>query len=277
MRALQSGTAITGEQIEFERLDGTRRVFEVSAAPVRNADGHVVAAVSAYWDVTDRERRARAEREFVTNAAHELRTPLTALASAVEVLQSGAKEKRADRDRFLHHVEQQCNRLQRLVRSLLLLARAQTGQERAETEVLEVDSLLDEIRRNGPDRLQVDVRCRPGTGVIAHRDLAEQALLNLVSNAAKYAPSGDILLTGSEQNGFVALEVIDAGPGIPPHERERVLERFYRGEDGNRADGFGLGLAIASQVAEALQGKLELEPSESGGTRARLLLPAAHA
>jgi len=277
VRALRTGEASAGDQIVFQRLDGTFGVFETSAAPVRNPEGEVVAAVAAYWDVTERERRARAEREFVTNAAHELRTPLAAIGSAVEVLQSGAKETRADRDRFLNHVEQQTKRLQRLVRSLLVLARAQTGQEAAETEVINVESLLDEIQRQSPDRLRVDVRLREGTGVVAHRDLAEQALLNLVLNAAKYAPDGEIVLSGSEENGFVALEVVDSGPGIPPDEQERVLERFYRGEDGSGVEGFGLGLAIAAQVAESLHGQLELSPSEAGGTRARLLLPAAHA
>ena len=278
IRALRSGDVVSGEQTEFERGDGSRGMLEVSAAPVLNSDGKIVAAVAAYWDVTDRERRARAEREFVTNAAHELRTPLAALASAVEVLQAGAKDKPHDRDRFLSHVEQQCNRLQRLVRSLLLLARAQTRQERAETEVLDVRWLLDEIAASAPsDRVHVELRCPPGTGVVANRDLAEQALSNLVSNAVKYAPDGEIVLAGTEENGYVALEVIDAGPGIPADERERVLDRFYRGHENGEADGFGLGLSIASQVAEALNGKLELDTGEAAGTRARLLLPSADA
>ncbi len=276
MRALESGETVTGEQIEFHRLDGTSGIFELSAAPVLNRDGEVVAAVAAYWDVTERERRARAEREFVTNAAHELRTPLAALASAVEVLQGGAKESAQDRDRFLAHVEQQCNRLQRLVRALLVLARAQTGQEGAEAEPIEVRELLEAVAAEGPPgRVRVDVRCPPRTGVLANRDLAEQALLNLISNSVKYAPEGEIVLTCGERNGFVSLEVIDSGPGIAPDDRARALERFYRGPENRAADGFGLGLSIVSQVADALHGKLEIEAGEGGGVKARLLLPPA--
>lgn len=275
-QALVSGETLTGEQIEFKRLDGTKIMFETSAAPVRGGDGEIVAAVAAYWDVTDRERRARAEREFVTNAAHELRTPLAALASAVEVLQAGAKEDPRDRDRFLEHVEQQCSRLRRLVLALLVLARAQTGQESAQTEVIDVRELLEEVAANGPrDRVRVEARCEPGTAIQANRDLAEQALLNLVANAAKYASEGDIVLSCSEHDGLVSLEVLDSGPGMKPEERERAVERFYQGRENGRADGFGLGLSIASQVAEALQGKLEIETGSSGGTMARLTLPAA--
>jgi two-component system phosphate regulon sensor histidine kinase PhoR len=273
MRALTVGEAVTGHEIEFNRLDGRKVLYETSAAPIRNADGDVVGAVAAYWDLTERIRLARAEREFVTNAAHELRTPLAALASAVEVLQSGAKEDPAQRERFLTHVEQQSGRLQRLVRSLLLLARVQTLQEKPEREPIPVQSLLESIAQLGPaDRVRVEHRCPPDTRVLANRELAEQALLNLVSNADKYAPDGEIVLSGQTDNGLVALEVADSGPGMTGEETRRAAERFYRGNEA--VEGFGLGLSIAQQAAEALDGELRLE-SDSEGTRARLLLPLA--
>jgi len=274
MRALASGVGIEAHEIEFHKLNGTRALYETSAAPIRDADGQVVGAVAAYWDLTERVRLARAEREFLTNAAHELRTPLAALASAIEVLQSGAKEDDDDRERFLTHIEQQSDRLQRLVRSLLLLARLQTVGEKAATEAILVRPLLEEIAASGPPgRMRVEITCSPDTVVLANRDLAEQALLNLVSNAAKYAPEGEIVLSGHSDNGLVALEVADSGPGMTSEERERAAERFYRGSD--TAEGFGLGLSIARQAAEALDGRLELESDGAHGTRARILLPTA--
>jgi PAS domain S-box-containing protein len=274
-RAVASGRVVIGSQIEYERADGRRSIFELSAAPVRNSEGEVVAAVAAYWDVTDRERRVRAERDFVTNAAHELRTPLAALASSVDVLQSGAKENPETRDRFLRHVEEQCGRLQRLVQSMLLLARAQTGQE-TRPEPIGVGAFLDEIASEvASGRLRVQLECPPQTSVLANRELLSQALRNLISNAVKYAPDGDIVLKGRERNGFVSLEVIDSGPGIGPDDQQRVVERFYRGRESRAAEGFGLGLSIASQVAEAMSGKLEIESEGGAGTRVRLMLPRA--
>jgi signal transduction histidine kinase len=275
MRALSSGEAVEGYEIEFHLLDGTRALYETSAAPVRNGEGEVVGAVAAYWDLTERVRLARVEREFVTNAAHELRTPLAALASAVEVLQSGAKNDPHQRDRFLAHVEQQSERLQRLVQSLLLLARVQTLQESAEREPIPVLSLLEGVAALAPSgRVRIETDFPPDATVLTNRDLAEHALLNLVSNAAKYAPDSEIVLTGRSDDGFVALEVADTGPGMTPEQQTRAAERFYRGQ--LEPDGFGLGLSIAQQAAEALKGRLELE-SDAGGTRARLVLPSAPA
>jgi PAS domain S-box-containing protein len=272
-RALASGEAVSPCQIEFRRTDGSVVLYDTSAAPIRNANGEVLGAVAAYWDLTERVRIARAEREFVTNAAHELRTPLAALSSAVEVLQAGAKDDPHQRDRFLAHIEEQSGRLQRLVRSLLMLARAQTLHEKAQRESIPVQSLLEEVAALGPaGRMRIDTELPPEASVLANRDLAEQALLNLVSNAAKYAPEGEIVLRGRIDDGFVALEVCDWGPGMTSEERKRAPERFYRGHDD--ADGFGLGLSIALQAAQVLEGRLELERNGTRGTRARLLLPS---
>jgi PAS domain S-box-containing protein len=273
LRALSSGEEVESNEIEFHRLDGTGALYETSAAPVRNSAGEVVGAVAAYWDLTERVRVARAEREFVTNAAHELRTPLAAVASAIEVLQSGAKEDPNQRERFLAHIEQQSERLQRLVHALLLLARVQTLQETPHCEPIAAQSLLEAVASLGPaGRMRIE-SCPAETRVLTNRELAEQALLNLVSNAAKYAPDGEIVLSGKSENGRVALEVADSGPGMTGEQRARAAERFYRGRDD--ADGFGLGLSIAHQSAEALNGELQLESNGRQGTRARLLLPVA--
>lgn len=276
MRALATGESVEPEPIEFHLLDGARALYETSAAPIRSVEGDVVAAVAAYWDLTERERLGRAEREFVTNAAHELRTPLAALASAVDVLQAGAKDDPEHRDRFLAHVEQQSERLQRLVRSLLLLARLQTGQGTTEAEPVSVRDLLESVAVLGEsERIRVEADLPGETQVLANRDLAEQALLNLLSNATKYAPEGEIVLRGQTRGGYVALEVVDRGPGMTDEETELAPLRFFRGRDDN--EGFGLGLAIAKQAVEALGGRLELETDGARGTTARLLLPLAAA
>lgn len=273
MRALESGETFVGDQIEYSLRGGERAVYELGAAPVRGPQGNVTAIVGTYWDVTERERRAQAERDFVTNAAHELRTPLAALASSVEVLQHGAKDDPAQRERFLAHLVAQCARLQRLVHSLLVLARAQTGRG-AEVEEIGVASLLEEAVSEAPDRVRLELGPADAR-VMANRELVIQALRNLVANAVKYAPEGEIVVTGRPNGAFVALEVVDAGPGITAQEQRRVVERFYRGDE--IGEGFGLGLAIASQAAEAMRGRLELESEGGRGTTARLLLPTGHA
>jgi len=218
-------------------------------------------------------RRARIEREFVTNAAHELRTPVTAITSVIEVLESGAKERPADRDRFLAHIAEQCRRLERLSHALLVLARAQMGQEQPRMEPIRLAPLLESVAAAlpaGPD-VEVEVRCSPDLAALANHDLLEQALLNVAANSAKYVKRGRIELRSATANGQVIVAISDSGPGMSTEDRERAFDRFRRGKN-ESSDGFGLGLAIAAQAVEALKGTIEIDSAPGRGTTVRVLL-----
>jgi PAS domain S-box-containing protein len=278
-RALDAGESVAGELAEVDRADGTRAVLEISASPVRNGDGQITAGVALLFDVTERERKERAERDFVTNAAHELQTPLAGIMSAVDVLQAGAKDDPHDRERFLEHLERECRRLDRLARALLVLARVQVGVEEARRELVELQPLLDEAARDlaPAPGVKVAVDCAPDLALLTQRDVAAQLLANLGTNAAKFTARGSITFRARRARGdSVAIEVIDTGSGIAPDEQERVFERFYRA-DGNagRHGGVGLGLAIAKAAADALGGSLELRSTPERGTTVRLTLPGA--
>ena len=273
-RALRSGEHVRGELIEMIRADGRRALLEATAAPVRGPHGAIVAAAVAFHDVSERERRERAEREFIENAAHQLRTPLTAITSAVEVLQSGGKDDPQVRDRFLAHIERASVRLSRLARSLLVLARAQTHEAAAEMHVVELEPLLHDAAAaiEPPDGVAVEVQCVRGAGVLADRGLVEETLAILAANAARYTRHGTITFAArADGDGRMVLEVSDTGPGIPSDLRERIFERFARGDDGS----FGLGLAIAREAVAAMDGTLEVESEPGVGTTARVSLPAA--
>ena len=226
-------------------------------------------------DLTEQERRELAEREFVSNAAHELRTPLTTIIGAVEVLQAGAKEDPAERDRFLAHIEREAARLARLARALLTLARAHAGQkprlERVELEPL-LREVADDLRPH--DGVSVDVECDPGLVATVNRDLLEQALRNLGENAAKHTPSGRVVLRASGAGSTVQLEVEDTGVGMSAETQQHVFDRFYRGRDRD-AEGFGLGLAIVRQAVRSLGGRVELDSAPGEGTRVRIVLERA--
>jgi signal transduction histidine kinase len=225
-------------------------------------------------DVTAYERRQRAEREFVANAAHQLRTPVSAIASAIEVLQGGAKEDPQTRDRFLAHLDRQCTRLVRLTRSLLLLARAQALAESPAVELVPIRPLLIAVARG----------LRPGTGVkvrvespfdlaaLANRDLLEQAIGNLAENAAKYTIEGEIVLCAEAADGHVRVIVSDTGPGAD-FPSDGSFRRFSR-DPAAPGEGFGLGLAIAAEAVRALGGELEIDSTDAG-TRIVMTLPAA--
>lgn len=257
--------------------------FEEDVQPGEGQDFYTVSGMPAgstgtalliFHDVSERERAQRAQRDFIANAAHELRTPLAVIASAIEVLQSGAKTA-PERDLFLGHIEHEAMRLNRLVVSLLLLARVQSGHELPRAEVIALRPLLEEAAAEviAPSGVRVTVRCPRSLAVVANRGLTAQALATLVANAGKFTREGRIVLAARRRKDRVAIEVTDTGPGIPQELQNRVLERFYRGAE--NGSGFGLGLSIASEIVRVLGGELELESNSGRGTRARIMLPAA--
>ena len=277
LHALVAGLFRGQAQVAQARVTPTaEQTYDLVGIPVGDVGESAVLVVR---DVSEQERRERAEREFVTNAAHELRTPLAAISSAVEVLQSGAKEIPADRDRFLDHIEREAARLSRLARALLVLARAQTNQEQPRREPVLLRPILDDVSAGlqvAAD-VSVEVVCPPDIAALSDPDLVEQTVVNLAANAAKHTQHGSIVLAAREGHGRrVVIEIRDSGSGIPSRERERVFDRFFRGDGGEgEGEGFGLGLAIVRQSVRALGGKVSVRSGAEPGTTVEVMLPAA--
>jgi len=273
-RTLATGEVVRGEMYELV-IQGRHVIFEISTAPIQALSGDRSGGIAVFRDVTVREQTERAERDFVTNAAHELQSPLAAIVSAIEVLQAGAKDG-PQRDVFLGHIERESDRLARLVRALLVLARTQIGLEAPRDELVAMCPMLQDIG----DTLRLftgvdlDVECPKSLAVVTNRELVEQAVVNLAENAAKNTKSGHIRLSARERDDMIEIEVSDTGSGIAASERTKVFERFFRADQNGEA-GFGLGLAIVRAVANALEGELELDSTVGAGTVVRLRLPGA--
>jgi PAS domain S-box-containing protein len=274
-RTIADGETVNAEKYELV-VSGHTLILEIATAPVVSSTGERTGSLAIFRDVTTRERSERAERDFVTNAAHELQSPLAAIVSAIEVLQAGAKDG-PERDLFLSHIERESDRLARLVRALLILARSQTGVEAPKDELVALAPLLQDVAAalQFARRVQVEVDCDENLAMLTNRELVEQALMNLAENAAKQTSEGTVVLSAREQpDQRVELAVSDTGGGIAADERSRVFQRFYRVET-NGAPGFGLGLAIVRAAADALGGDLELDSAVGVGTTVRLRLPGA--
>jgi signal transduction histidine kinase len=271
-RALYEGEHVDDHLVELDVPGGTPLRLTVWARPLAGG-----AAFAVIEDRSARDLRKRVERDFITNAAHELRTPLAAIASAIEVLESGAKNLPAERDMFLKHIARQSDRLQRLTRALLLLARAEVHDEDPRLEIVPIKQLLiDTASALTPAQgVVVDVDCaEEDAAALSNRDLLEQALLNIAANAARYTQAGSITLRCRVEAATAILTVEDTGPGIDAADLPHVFERFYRA--GSReSQGFGLGLSIARHAIEALGGAVDVESTTGVGTRVNVRVGAA--
>jgi two-component system, OmpR family, phosphate regulon sensor histidine kinase PhoR len=286
--AVRAGSAF-GEGVTHDLLPLARRLTQVPAplqgTDVQLGDGRSLRisglaatgdepAVMLIEDVTVTERTTRRMQEFLRNAAHQLRTPLAGIAAAVETLQAGAKENPEQRDRFLGHVETHADRLSRLARGLLTLARMEMG-EPVMVEFVELAPLLDRLAGEAQPPGDVDVvaRCPNGLAAIASPDLLREALASLLDNALQHTREGEVSLTAAQENGRVTLSVADAGPGILPEFLDRVFEPFFRLSPSG--DGYGLGLAIAAQAVRAMRGEITVSSSVGEGTIFTVTLPSA--
>jgi signal transduction histidine kinase len=214
------------------------------------------------------------QREFVADASHELRTPLTSVLANLEVLEDTvdgeAREMAASALRS-------SRRMRRLVADLLLLARADTGRQPPHRPVDLSEVVTDaaaELEPVAGDH-EISVSAPPGAVIEGARDELHRLVTNLLENALRHTDPGTAVEASVERrNGEVVVSVEDDGPGIPPEMREKVFERFFRGE-GDRSGSSGLGLSIVRAVAESHHGNVTLEPPLDGrGARFVVRLPA---
>lgn len=246
------------------------RVLLLSAIPPSESNESLILVVV---DETARDRSERAQREFSTNAAHQLRTPVAAIVSSIEMLQTGAKHDPVARDAFLDAIEEQADRLRRLTRTLLTLARAEARQEEPRAGRVAIESLLARVVRAVAvdDAVAVEVDAEPIDAWV-DADLLEQALVGVLENAVRHTRSGTIRLSARPARDRVEIAITDTGTGMTANERAHAFERFYRGVSGD--NGFGLGLAIARQALVAVGGTIDIESAPGSGTTVSIEVPA---
>jgi two-component system OmpR family sensor kinase len=211
------------------------------------------------------------QRQFVADASHELRTPLTSILANLELLADVLEGEQGEAARS---ALRSSHRMRRLVADLLLLARADTRRE-VSHEPTDLGMVVVEAAAElGPvaDGHELDVDAEPAV-VAGSPDELHRLALNLMENAIKHTPPGTHVHAAVQRaNGHVTLTVADDGPGIPDELRDRIFERFTRG-DGDRGGSFGLGLSIVRAVAESHNGTVTLANGD-GGARFVVTLPS---
>jgi two-component system phosphate regulon sensor histidine kinase PhoR len=249
------------------------------AAPATGMQAHGVVLV--LLDITDLRRADQIRRDFVANVSHELRTPLTAIRGYVEALADGDISS-DESQQFLEIIAKHTDRMERLVKDLLRLARLDAGQESLDLVTCDTRALIEGVMTDVASaaaarrqRLEPIVEASART-LRADPAKMHDALRNLVANAITYAPTDSTIRIEAHVIGRVAqLAVSDEGPGIPQQDLPRVFERFYRVDKSRTRDpgGTGLGLAIVKHLVELHGGTVAVENRPDGGARFTMTLP----
>ncbi len=220
-----------------------------------------------------------AQRQFVADAAHELRTPLTAVRLQTEMVQRAPGE--AERAEAITDLRVGLERASHLVDQLLAMARLDADVSTASRQPVELLALARTVVvEYAPiaDARDIDLGLEPGEPAVIQGERANLRVLlgNLVDNAIRYTPAGGTVDVAVGHAGAAPiLTVTDTGPGIPPEDRERVFDRFYRGLD-NKVPGSGLGLAIVQRIADRHGASVALEEGEGGhGLKVTVRFPAS--
>jgi two-component system phosphate regulon sensor histidine kinase PhoR len=274
-----SGRAPSALQLSPPR-DPSRTIM-ATAAPATGAVAHGVILV--LHDISELRRADQIRRDFVANVSHELRTPLTAIRGYVEALSDGDVDEEEQR-RFLAIITRHTQRMERLVKDLLRLARLDAGQETLDLIACDThhltDTLVADLTPSAAERGQrIEVTIAPDAGTLrADPAKLHDALRNLVANAITYAPEQSTIRIEAVRDGDrVAISVADEGPGIPEEDLSRVFERFYRVDKSRARDpgGTGLGLAIVKHLVELHGGTIRAENGPERGARFTITIAAA--
>lgn len=281
-RSLNEGRSQRNREYVVERPDSERVPVLWTSVPLLSPSGAVSGAVSVIQDLRHLREVDRLKSDFVALVSHELRTPLAAIKGAAETLLR--RRDAFDRQRWQEYVELingQSDRLHELINNLLSLSQVEAGALRLRRDLVALLPLVQGMLREhggqlSAERIQVDV---PGALPLLSADprRIEQVLLNLLENAQKFSPPGQLITLQAEHHGRdVIVAVSDEGPGIPLDERERVFERFYQIARPYRRNvgGSGLGLAICKALVEAHGGRIWVDETPGGGARFQFTLPA---
>ncbi len=228
-------------------------------------------------------------REFVAQASHELRTPLTAVKLHAEALSAGAIQDSGVAQRFLKDIEQEVDRLARMVNDLLDLSRLESGVEVSRRTLLNLGTMVTEVGEDFAVRaeragIQLHVWVQPNLpSIYADEDQLWRVLMNLLDNALHYTPPGgrvDLRVGNDPHRGVIHFEVQDSGVGIPPEDLPHIFKPFYRTQSTRqrsaRSPGSGLGLAICKSIIEHHGGRIGVDSRLGQGSTFWFDLPAVN-
>ena len=278
IREMRQSHSRNGRRIvEHEvRSGGGGRTFKITLSSVTDGDSPA-GVVAVLHDVTREKEVAEMKNDFVSMVSHELRTPLASIRAYIEMLIDGEAQDTKTQREFYEVIQNESNRLGRLIDNILNISRIESGLVRVVKQPQSVAVIMKEaIEVISPQATQKQIKLEENLPpvfyqTLADRDMLYQAVLNLLSNAVKYTPNGGTITVQSsvdEGQKKILTRIIDTGVGIPPKDLPFVFDKFYRVQANNRvASGTGLGLSLVKHIIETVHhGRMLVESHVGKGS-----------
>lgn len=277
----------TRKEIEFSE-EGELKTYDCILSCIYDESRQVCGVVAVLHDVTREKEIQRTKNDFVNNVCHELKTPLASISAYSEMLADGEAKNEQTRNEFYSVIQQQAQRLNRLIEDVLNIARIESGLIKVDKEPVSLTILIEEqvqMIKSYADEKNISVEDFGQKRIVfdqvyADKDMISQVIVNLLSNAVKYTPSGGAIkidVEVDETEDIVRVSVTDTGVGIPESEVERVFDKFYRvDKNKHQAKGTGLGLTLVKQIIEkAHDGRVFVRSKQGVGSTFGFELPLA--
>lgn len=269
-------------------VDGNDMILSAYFSPIQRESGFVSGLVCVLHDVTSQQKEERERKEFVSNVSHELRTPLTSVKSYVEALSDGAWKDPEIAPQFLKVVQDETERMIRMINDLLSLSRMDSGTAKLNLEYVNINELFSYIldrfdmiikKEEDPKKKRYTIErhfTRKDLWVEIDPDKFTQVVDNIMNNAVKYSPDGGVITARLlETHNHVILSISDQGLGIPRKDLNHIFDRFFRVDKARsrKQGGSGLGLAISKEVVNMLGGQIWVDSVEGKGSTFYISLP----
>lgn len=269
--------------------EGNDLILNAYFSPIQRESGFVSGLVCVLHDVTSQQKEERERKQFVSNVSHELRTPLTSVHSYVEALSDGAWQDKEIAPKFLTVIQNETDRMIRMINDLLSLSRMDSGTTKLNLEYVNIKELFNYIlnrfdmiiKKNENDENSKKYTIEryftsKDLWVEIDTDKFTQVIDNIMNNAIKYSPDGGVITTRLlETHNHVILSISDQGLGIPRKDLGRIFDRFFRVDKARsrKQGGTGLGLAISKEVVNMLGGQIWVDSVEGKGSTFYISLP----
>lgn len=268
---------------------GNDLILNAYFSPIQRESGFISGLVCVLHDVTSQQKEERERKQFVSNVSHELRTPLTSVHSYVEALSDGAWKDKDIAPQFLTVIQNETNRMIRMINDLLSLSRMDSGTTKLNLEYVNIKELFNYILNRFDMIIKKDENDQNSKKYTIERyftdkdlwveidtDKFTQVIDNIMNNAIKYSPDGGVITTRLlETHNHVILSISDQGLGIPRKDLGRIFDRFFRVDKARsrKQGGTGLGLAISKEVTNLLGGQIWVDSIEGQGSTFYISLP----